>query len=74
MHTHTLHTHTTHPQAGSTIMLLTVPWALSILAGRVNLDSHGKGTYKRPEGAGEHWQRLLPPGNADLFHTGVNCK
>lgn len=27
--------------AGSTIMLLTIPWALSIFAGRVTLDSEG---------------------------------
>merc|ERR1740130_2519539 len=30
--------------AGSTIMLLTVPWCLSVFAGRVNL-VNGKGTY-----------------------------
>ena len=27
--------------AGSTIMLLTVPWALSVFAGRVSLDDQG---------------------------------
>jgi Ca2+/Na+ antiporter len=42
--------------AGSTIMLLTIPWALAIYAGRVCLDweqaddygSLGKGSYKKP--------------------------
>lgn len=32
--------------AGSTIMLLTVPWALSVLGGRVSLDERGQPTYK----------------------------
>lgn len=32
--------------AGSTIMLLTLPWALSIYAGRVDLDQDGNGNYK----------------------------
>ena len=32
--------------AGSTIMLLTVPWGLSILAGRVNI-VRGQCTYKK---------------------------
>ena len=31
--------------AGSTIMLLTLPWFLAIYAGRVDLDEHGKGCY-----------------------------
>lgn len=35
--------------AGSTIMLLTVPWFLSIFAGRVDLD-RGKPVYKKPRG------------------------
>lgn len=33
--------------AGSTIMLLTVPWFLSILAGRVDLDLEGDAQYKK---------------------------
>merc|ERR1712188_169559 len=33
--------------AGSTIMLLTVPWALSLWAGRVDLDADGKANYAR---------------------------
>lgn len=34
--------------AGSTIMLLTVPWGFSILAGRVNIEN-GQCTYKKPK-------------------------
>ena len=33
--------------AGSTIMLLTVPWALSLWAGRVDLDGDGRANYAR---------------------------
>ena len=33
--------------AGSTILLLTVPWFLSNLSGRVDLDSHGHGQYRK---------------------------
>ncbi|KNC49757.1 Ca2:Cation Antiporter family [Thecamonas trahens ATCC 50062] len=54
--------------AGSTIMLLTIPWFLSILAGRVSLDRNGKGAYKAPAGA-----KLSPPGSMSLTRTGVNC-
>jgi len=50
--------------AGSTIMLLTLPWFLSIVAGRVNIDSSGSPTYKASE-------KLSPPGNKNLFKTGV---
>jgi Ca2+/Na+ antiporter len=57
--------------AGSTIMLLTIPWALSVYAGRVNLDSQGRGNYVRPKGAAQGWSKLSPAGNANLFHTGV---
>jgi hypothetical protein len=32
--------------AGSTIMLLTIPWGLSVLGGRVSLDARGNPTYK----------------------------
>lgn len=32
--------------AGSTIMLLTIPWGLSVLGGRVSLDSKGQPMYK----------------------------
>ncbi|CAH0481005.1 unnamed protein product [Peronospora belbahrii] len=56
--------------AGSTIMLLTIPWALSIYAGRVNIDENGRGNYVRPKGD-QHWAKLMPPGNRDLTKTGV---
>ncbi|KAE8906202.1 hypothetical protein PF005_g29723 [Phytophthora fragariae] len=56
--------------AGSTIMLLTIPWALSIYAGRVNIDENGRGNYVRPKGD-QHWAKLMPPGNKDLTRTGV---
>uniref|UniRef100_M4BED1 EF-hand domain-containing protein n=1 Tax=Hyaloperonospora arabidopsidis (strain Emoy2) TaxID=559515 RepID=M4BED1_HYAAE len=56
--------------AGSTIMLLTIPWALSVYAGRVNLDANGRGNYVRPKGD-EHWGKLMPRGNRDLTRTGV---
>lgn len=56
--------------AGSTIMLLTIPWALSVFAGRVNIDENGRGNYVRPKGD-EHWAKLMPPGNKSLTKTGV---
>merc|ERR1719210_3065218 len=36
--------------AGSTIMLLTIPWSLAVVFGRVGIKD-GKATYKRPKGA-----------------------
>lgn len=54
--------------AGSTIMLLTVPWVLSMVAGRVDFDPDGNGTYKKPTGAPEGWSKLSKP----YFETGVN--
>ena len=41
-------------------MLLTVPWCLSIIAGRVNC-FNGEYTYKRPASATSEWKRLDPP-------------
>jgi Ca2+/Na+ antiporter len=32
--------------AGSTVMLLTIPWVLAVIAGRVNLNGDGKPNYK----------------------------
>lgn len=50
--------------AGSTIMLLTIPWFLSIVGGRVNIDAKtGKPRYKTP--------KLEPEGNFSLTGTGV---
>lgn len=50
--------------AGSTSMLLTLPWFLSILAGRVNIRADGVPTY-------HHRPKLYPPGNIGLHSTGV---
>ena len=50
--------------AGSTIMLLTIPWFLSILGGRVNLDQSGTPRYRSP--------KLSPPENYSLTGTGVS--
>ena len=36
--------------AGSTILLITIPWALSIIAGRVSLNEKGEGNYTRKPG------------------------
>lgn len=47
--------------AGSTVMLLTIPWFLSLMAGRVNLDKDGVGNYIKPKGAGKDWAKLSPP-------------
>jgi len=50
--------------AGSTIMLLTVPFAQSIIAGRVNISAAGEASYgARP--------KLSPPGNMHPTETGV---
>ncbi|GAB0492147.1 hypothetical protein MMPV_003407 [Pyropia vietnamensis] len=50
--------------AGSTIMLLTVPFAQSIWAGRVNISPAGEASYgARP--------KLSPPGNLHPTSTGV---
>lgn len=47
--------------AGSTIMLLTVPWFLAILAGRVNTNTDGTANYNKPKDAGPGWKKLSPP-------------
>ena len=48
--------------AGSTIMLLTAPWFLSVLGGRVNIVD-GKASYKPP--------KLTPAGKFSWTETGV---
>lgn len=58
--------------AGSTIMLLTLPWALSIYSGRVNLNSNGKANYCKPKGAEKSWSKLMPADNKSLTKTGIN--
>jgi hypothetical protein len=50
--------------AGSTIMLLTIPWILSIYGGRVDIDSRtGQPTYSR--------RPKLSAGNTSLTGSGV---
>eukprot|EP00930_Biecheleria_cincta_P011011 TRINITY_DN11347_c0_g1_i2.p1 TRINITY_DN11347_c0_g1~~TRINITY_DN11347_c0_g1_i2.p1 ORF type:complete len:585 (-),score=110.89 TRINITY_DN11347_c0_g1_i2:193-1947(-) len=57
--------------AGSTVMLLTLPWAIGVISGRVNLKD-GKPTYQRPSDADPRtWDKLTHPGNFSLLHTGV---
>jgi len=53
--------------AGSTVMLLTLPWSLAIFCGRVSL-IEGQGQYQRP-----FPKRLDPPDHMGLWDTGVNC-
>lgn len=50
--------------AGSTSMLLTIPWFLSILAGRVNIQNGSTTYHHRPH-------KLNPPNNFSLDGTGV---
>ena len=59
--------------AGSTIMLLTVPWMLSLLAGRVVMDADGSPQYQRPSGwpRGVRWSKL--PSGTSLLNSGVRC-
>ncbi len=50
--------------AGSTIMLLTIPWFLSIYGGRVNINADGTLAYKSNP-------KLFPENNFSLTGTGV---
>lgn len=52
--------------AGSSIMLLTIPWFVSILAGRVDLNEQGEGAY-RSKNKNERYPGLWP-----LRSTGIN--
>lgn len=60
--------------AGSTVMLLTAIWYVSVLGGRVNLNAKGKAQYKRPANAPDDWEKLSPPGNMSLLNTGVSVQ
>lgn len=51
--------------AGSTTMLLTLPWFLSVLSGRVNIRADGHLTYHH------RLHKLIPPNNFSLGRTGV---
>jgi len=52
--------------AGSTIMLLTIPWFFALIAGRVSLDENGVGAYKKKE-------KLTDP-KWHPWRTGTNVK
>ena len=51
--------------AGSTVMLLTIPWILCIIGGRVDLDTEGKGMYKATP-------KLKNENDIDIFNQGVS--
>eukprot|EP00929_Paragymnodinium_shiwhaense_P028857 TRINITY_DN16660_c0_g2_i1.p1 TRINITY_DN16660_c0_g2~~TRINITY_DN16660_c0_g2_i1.p1 ORF type:complete len:581 (+),score=132.67 TRINITY_DN16660_c0_g2_i1:189-1931(+) len=58
--------------AGSTIMLLTLPWFLSIVAGRVGINTEtGQPTYTKPPDAPKTWTKLSPPADCRFLNTGV---
>mmetsp|Transcript_40723 Transcript_40723/g.88706 ORF Transcript_40723/g.88706 Transcript_40723/m.88706 type:complete len:537 (-) Transcript_40723:197-1807(-) len=59
--------------AGSTIMLLTFPWFLAVIGGRVNLDKTGAPMYSKPKNFKGEWAKLMPAGNFSLSETGVAC-
>ncbi|CAE8586215.1 unnamed protein product, partial [Polarella glacialis] len=57
--------------AGSTVMLLTLPWFLAIYSGRACI-KNGKATYNRPPNVpSDSFEKLYPPGNASLTGTGI---
>lgn len=59
--------------AGSTVMLLTIPWFLAVFSGRVSINENGNLNYKRPPGD-ESWEKLQPSGSMSLVRTGVTVE
>ena len=57
--------------AGSTVMLSTIPWALSIICGRVDINEDGKGNYEKPQGAPPTWSKLSNLHPWSMTKTGV---
>eukprot|EP01007_Sphenomonas_quadrangularis_P001250 NODE_216_length_1801_cov_147.860731_g165_i0.p1 GENE.NODE_216_length_1801_cov_147.860731_g165_i0~~NODE_216_length_1801_cov_147.860731_g165_i0.p1 ORF type:complete len:509 (-),score=189.46 NODE_216_length_1801_cov_147.860731_g165_i0:275-1780(-) len=58
--------------AGSTIMLLTFPWVLTIVAGRVSIDKRGNCTYQRPKSQSKGtWSKLDPADGWKLTKSGI---
>ncbi|KAA8492442.1 Sodium/calcium exchanger NCL2 [Porphyridium purpureum] len=57
--------------AGSTIMLLTVPWVLSIVGGRVSILPSGTLNYKKSAESPEPFQRLNDADKFSLSRAGV---
>lgn len=52
--------------AGSTIMLLTLPWFLALNTGRVTIKS-GQLCYSKPQGAGPDWVKLESTADLPLW-------
>ncbi|GBG28916.1 Sodium/calcium exchanger NCL1 [Hondaea fermentalgiana] len=60
--------------AGSTIMLLTIPWTLSIVAGRVSISkSSGRCCYAKPANAPASWKKLRGDEKNPWRNTGVEA-
>ncbi|KAK8828803.1 hypothetical protein WA577_000282, partial [Blastocystis sp. JDR] len=58
--------------AGSTILLITIPWALSIIAGRVSLNEKGEGNYtRRPGVKKEEFKKLADKDKNSLTQSGI---
>jgi len=51
--------------AGSTIMLVTLPWSLSVISGRVKFNKKGTPDYRKPK------NRLLATFCEKMFHSGI---
>jgi len=59
--------------AGSTVMLLTLPWFVAVFCGRVSINEKGQTMYKMPPDADpKKWDKLNPPGTMNLFKTGIS--
>merc|ERR1740121_1271501 len=57
--------------AGSTVMLLTLPWFLAVYTGRVSIKD-GQPQYNRPPSANKStWQKLRPEDASSLRNAGV---
>ncbi|CEP00402.1 EF-hand domain-containing protein [Plasmodiophora brassicae] len=57
--------------AGSTIMLLSLSWGLSIMAGRVSLNADGSANYTRPKQPPPGWTKLYPADKWNPTTSGV---
>ncbi|KAK8805358.1 hypothetical protein WA158_002014 [Blastocystis sp. Blastoise] len=60
--------------AGSVIMLITIPWGMSIIAGRVDMNAEGQGNYEKPENADKSWRKLSASNKCSLTKTGINVE
>jgi len=57
--------------AGSTVMLLTLPWMIAVIFGRVDYNSSkNEFNYSKPKDAGDDWSKLTP-GNWAMSGCGV---